>query len=46
MTFHLKDNNNECEQDSFKIHSNIAKTICNIIDNTDLTKSGFNKECI
>lgn len=42
MTFHLKDNNNECQQDSFKIHSNIAKTICDIIDNTDLTKSAFN----
>ena len=42
MFIHLKDSNNSQEQDSFKIHSQIANTICEIIEKSDLSDCSFN----
>ena len=42
MFIHLKDSNNSQGQDSFKIHSQIANTICEIIEKSDLSDCSFN----
>ena len=42
MFIHLKDSNNSLGQDSFKIHSQIANTICEIIEKSDLSDCSFN----
>lgn len=42
MAIHLKDSNKANNQDSFKIHSKIAETICEIIKNSDLKECSFN----
>lgn len=42
MSIHLKDSNKTSGQDSFKIHSKIAETICEIIENSDLKECSFN----
>lgn len=42
MAIHLKDSNKASNQDSFKIHSKIAETICEIIKNSDLKECSFN----
>lgn len=42
MSIHLKDSNKTSGQDSFKVHSKIAETICEIIENSDLEECSFN----